>query len=98
MLVLCRRVSESLYIGEEVTVTVLAVKGNQVRFGIAAPRDVPVDREEVWARKQEQQGSAEAVSAEERVPVSAAPPIARRKRHRPRAARASLQPLNAKST
>ena len=58
MLVLCRRTSESLQIGDEVTVTVLAVKGNQVRFGIAAPRDVNVDRQEVWERKQEQEGGA----------------------------------------
>jgi carbon storage regulator len=58
MLVLCRRISESLYIGEEITVTVLAVKGNQVRFGIAAPRNVTVDREEVWARKNGQEPQA----------------------------------------
>ena len=56
MLVLCRRTAESLQIGDEVTVTVLAVKGNQVRFGVAAPRDVSVDRQEVWERKQEQEG------------------------------------------
>jgi carbon storage regulator len=60
MLVLCRRASESLQIGDEVTVTVLAVKGNQVRFGIAAPRDVNVDRQEVWARKVEQEGGGPA--------------------------------------
>jgi carbon storage regulator len=57
MLVLCRRTSESLQIGDEVTVTVLAVKGNQVRFGIAAPRDVSVHRQEVWERKLEQEGT-----------------------------------------
>ena len=58
MLVLCRRTSESVQIGDEVTVTVLAVKGNQVRFGIAAPRDVSVDRQEVWERKLEEEGPA----------------------------------------
>lgn len=63
MLVLCRRTSESLLIGDEVVVTVLAVKGNQVRFGIAAPRDVSVDRQEVWERKQEQGGGAPAAEA-----------------------------------
>jgi carbon storage regulator len=63
MLVLCRRTSESLLIGDEVTVTVLAVKGNQVRFGIAAPRDVSVDRQEVWERKQEQEGGAPVTEA-----------------------------------
>jgi carbon storage regulator len=48
MLILTRRIGESLHIGDEVTVTVLDVKGNQVRFGIAAPRDVPLDREEIY--------------------------------------------------
>jgi carbon storage regulator len=73
MLVLCRRTSESLLIGDEVTVTVLAVKGNQVRFGIAAPRDVSVDRQEVWERKQEQEGgapAAEAAAATEQTPAN----------------------------
>lgn len=51
MLVLCRRTSESLMVGDEVTITVLAVKGNQVRFGIAAPRDIVVDREEIYEQK-----------------------------------------------
>jgi carbon storage regulator len=57
MLILSRRPSESVLIGDEVTVTVLSIKGNQVRFGIDAPRDVAVDREEIWERKhgQEQQ-------------------------------------------
>jgi len=46
MLILTRRVGEALMIGNEVTVTVLAVKGNQVRLGIGAPKDVAVHREE----------------------------------------------------
>ena len=46
MLILTRRVGETLMIGDEVTVTVLGVKGNQVRIGVNAPRDVPVHREE----------------------------------------------------
>jgi len=50
MLILTRRVSEKLIIGENVTVTVLSVKGNQVRIGIDAPRDVSVNREEVYQR------------------------------------------------
>ena len=50
MLILSRRISEKLIIGENVTVTILAVKGNQVRIGIDAPRDVRVDREEVHQR------------------------------------------------
>ena len=50
MLILSRRIDEKLIIGENVTVTILAVKGNQVRIGIDAPRDVRVDREEIHQR------------------------------------------------
>jgi carbon storage regulator len=51
MLILTRRVGESIKIGDEVTVTVLGVQGSQVRLGIAAPRAVEVHREEVHARR-----------------------------------------------
>lgn len=47
MLILTRRVDESLVIGDNVTVTVLGIKGNQVRIGVEAPRDVSVRREEL---------------------------------------------------
>jgi carbon storage regulator len=50
MLILTRRVGETLMIGDSVTVTVLGVKGNQVRLGITAPRDVAVHREEIFQR------------------------------------------------
>ncbi len=50
MLILTRRVGESLMVGEEITVTVLGVKGNQVRIGIDAPKDVAVHREEIFQR------------------------------------------------
>ena len=50
MLILTRRIGESLKIGEEVTITVLGVKGNQVRVGIAAPKTVAVHREEIFER------------------------------------------------
>lgn len=50
MLILTRRVGETLMIGDSVTVTVLGVKGNQVRLGITAPRDVSVHREEIFQR------------------------------------------------
>jgi carbon storage regulator len=50
MLILTRRMGETLMIGEDVTVTVLGVKGNQVRLGVNAPRNVAVHREEIFAR------------------------------------------------
>ena len=52
MLILTRRVGETLMIGDSVSVTVLGVKGNQVRIGINAPKDVPVHREEIFDRVQ----------------------------------------------
>jgi carbon storage regulator len=51
MLILTRRPAETIYIGEQVTVTVLGVVGNQVRFGIEAPRSITIDRAEIHERK-----------------------------------------------
>ena len=60
MLILTRRVGETLKIGDNVNVTVLGVKGNQVRIGVDAPRDVAVHREEIYDRiQQENQGGAQ---------------------------------------
>ena len=57
MLILTRRVGETLMIGDEITVTVLGVKGNQVRIGVNAPKDVAVHREEIYDKIQQTDGS-----------------------------------------
>ena len=57
MLILTRRIGETLMIGDEVTVTVLGVKGNQVRLGVNAPKDVAVHREEIYDKINHQNGT-----------------------------------------
>ena len=80
MLVLTRRVQQSIVIGKDVVVTVLEVRGDQVRIGVSAPRDIDVHREEVYAELQEANRSAasptpEAVTALGKLlpPADAAP-------------------------
>ena len=66
MLILTRRVGETVVIGEDISVTVLGVKGNQIRLGINAPKDVAVHRQEIFDRIQnESNDSADGGSSED---------------------------------
>lgn len=63
MLILTRRVGERLMIGDDIQVTVLGVKGNQVRIGVHAPADVSVHREEIYERVRAERESSRLVNA-----------------------------------
>lgn len=62
MLILTRRVGETLMIGDDVTVTVLGVKGNQIRVGVNAPKEVSVHREEIYMRIQAEKKASQAAN------------------------------------
>ena len=63
MLILTRRIGESLVVGDDVTLTVLGVKGNQVRIGVNAPKEVSVHREEIYQRIQREKNGGVVDSA-----------------------------------
>ena len=65
MLILTRRIGETLMIGGDVTVTVLGVKGSQVRMGVNAPKDVAVHREEIYERIRQNETQEHSVQARE---------------------------------
>ncbi len=71
MLILTRRVGETIVIGDDVVVTVLGIKGNQVRIGINAPKDVSVHREEIYQRIQKEKDTG--TETNESAPMTAAP-------------------------
>lgn len=80
MLILTRRVGETIVIGDDVVVTVLGIKGNQVRIGINAPKDVSVHREEIYQRIQQEKNVTPAAAPEAAPATATAPAVPVRKK------------------
>ncbi len=84
MLILTRRVGETIVIGDDVIITVLGIKGNQVRIGINAPKDVSVHREEIYQRIQQEKNTAPAAPKKEEVAAAPVVTTTIRKKREPR--------------
>jgi carbon storage regulator len=84
MLILTRRVGETIVIGDDVIVTVLGIKGNQVRIGINAPKDVTVHREEIYQRIQQEKNTTPMPKSEDSAAVTTTPTVSVKKKREPK--------------